>query len=110
MTQPFTLVGFAHPKPERAAELADLLLSFVEPTRREAGCLQYHFHADRDDPSTFVFYEAWRSQADLDAHLQLPHMKAFWESRMDYLESDLEIHFLDMRSPYPQSPPPRQDH
>ncbi|MEU1122485.1 putative quinol monooxygenase [Streptomyces sp. NPDC005899] len=100
MTQPFALVGTARPKAERAEELKQLLLSFVEPTRQEPGCLEYHLHEDRNDPGVFVFYEAWRSQADLDAHLALPHMQAFWERRMDYLETDLDVHFLTMHSPY----------
>ncbi|MFC8128364.1 putative quinol monooxygenase [Streptomyces sp. NPDC057302] len=104
MDQPFTLVGTARPKPERAAELKELLLSFVEPTRQEPGCLEYHFHEDRDEPGVFVFYEAWRSQADLDAHLELPRMRAFWERRMDYLEADLDIRFLTMHSPYRSAP------
>lgn len=60
--RPYALVGFARPKPERADELKELLLSFVEPTRAEEGSLEYHFHVDRDDPSTFVFYEVWRSR------------------------------------------------
>ncbi|MGC0422232.1 putative quinol monooxygenase [Embleya sp. AB8] len=100
MTQPFTLVGIARPRPERAEELKQLLLSFVAPTRRESGCLEYHFHEDHDEPGVFVFYEAWRTRADLDAHLELPHMRAFWESRMDYLTTDLEIRYLAMHSPY----------
>jgi hypothetical protein len=27
-------------------------------------------------------------------------MRAFWERRMEYLETDLDIRFLTMRSPY----------
>ncbi|MFE5938683.1 putative quinol monooxygenase [Streptomyces sp. NPDC056470] len=100
MTQPFALVGLARPKPEQAEELKQLLLSFVEPTRQEPGCLEYHFHEDRNESGVFVFYETWRSQADLDAHLALPHMQAFWERRMDYLVTDLDIRFLTMHSPY----------
>ncbi|MER5930837.1 putative quinol monooxygenase [Streptomyces sp. NPDC002054] len=106
MAQPFTLVGTARPRPERAAELKQLLLSFVEPTRRESGCLEYHVHEDRDEPGLFVFYEAWRSRADLDAHLALPHIRDFQERRMDYLESDLEVRFLTMHSPYRPEPAP----
>ncbi|GAA1570408.1 MULTISPECIES: putative quinol monooxygenase [Streptomyces] len=101
---PVTLVGTARPRPERAAELKELLLSFVEPTRREPGCLEYHFHEDRDRPGVFVFYEAWRSQADLDAHLDLPHLRDFRERRMEFLETDLEISFLTMHSPYGHRP------
>ncbi|GAB4586823.1 putative quinol monooxygenase [Nocardia sp. IFM 10818] len=99
---PFALMGFARPKPERVAELKELLLSFVAPTRAEDGALEYHFHEVADDPTTFAFYEVWRSKEDLDRHLELPHMRAFWERRMDYLEQDLEIHFLAMQSPYPR--------
>ncbi|MFH8365402.1 putative quinol monooxygenase [Streptomyces sp. NPDC018031] len=101
MTTPYSLVGFARPKPERAAELKELLLSFVAPTRAEPGCLEYHFHEDRDEPGVFVFYEAWRSKEDLDAHLALPHLTDFWQRRMEYLTTDLEIRRLTMHSPYP---------
>ncbi|WP_067535239.1 putative quinol monooxygenase [Nocardia crassostreae] len=99
---PFALMGFARPKPERADELRELLLSFVAPTRDEEGSLEYHFHQEADDPSTFVFYEVWRSAEDLDRHLELPHMRDFWERRMDYLAEDLGIHYLSMQSPYPR--------
>ncbi|MGW4770547.1 putative quinol monooxygenase [Nocardia sp. NPDC004278] len=99
---PYALVGFARPKPERAAELRELLLSFVTPTRAEDGALEYHFHEDKNDPNTFVFYEVWRSKADLDKHLALPHLQAFWNNRMDYLEQDLDIRWLTMHSPYPR--------
>ncbi|MEU2394635.1 putative quinol monooxygenase [Streptomyces sp. NPDC007369] len=100
MDQLVTLIGVARPKPERARELMELLLSFVEPTRQEPGCLEYHFHEDREEPGVFVFYEVWRSQSDLEVHLALPHLRDFWERRMDYLATDLEIRFVDMRSPH----------
>ncbi|MEU4414659.1 putative quinol monooxygenase [Nocardia salmonicida] len=102
MAGTYALVGFAHPKPERSDDLRELLLSFVEPTRAEPGCLEYHFHVDSDDPSVFVFYEVWRSKADLDRHLALPHMQDFWNSRLDYLTRDLDIRWIDMLSPYPR--------
>ncbi|MEV0851967.1 putative quinol monooxygenase [Nocardia fluminea] len=102
MSSTYALVGFAHPKPERRDDLRELLLSFVEPTRAEEGCLEYHFHVDSDDPSVFVFYEVWRSRADLDRHLALPHMREFWNSRLDYLTRDLDIRWIDMLSPYPR--------
>ncbi|MFX0578675.1 putative quinol monooxygenase [Nocardia nepalensis] len=99
---PYALIGFARPKPERAAELQELLLSFVAPTRAEDGALEYHFHEDKNDPGTYVFYEVWRSKEDLDRHLALPHLKAFWDKRMEYLEQDLDIRWLTMHSPYPR--------
>ncbi|MFI6213449.1 putative quinol monooxygenase [Nocardia brasiliensis] len=99
---PVALMGFARPKPERADELKQLLLSFVAPSRAEDGSLEYHFHEDANDPSTFVLYEVWRSKEDFERHLALPHMLSFWERRMDYLEEDLDIRFLTMHSPHPK--------
>ncbi|WP_083885549.1 putative quinol monooxygenase [Nocardia thailandica] len=99
------LVGFAHAEPERAADLRDLLLSFVAPTRAEDGALEYHFHEDANRPGTFVFYEVWRSGADLERHLALPALRTFWDTRMDYLERDLDIRWLTMHSAYPREVP-----
>ncbi|GGT11779.1 putative quinol monooxygenase [Nonomuraea spiralis] len=95
------IYGFARPKPERADELERLLLSFVEPTRAEPGSMQYQVHRDVADPSTFVFYELWRSADDLRAHLARPELAHFQQHRMDYLREDLEIHWLTPLSATP---------
>jgi quinol monooxygenase YgiN len=92
--QPIGLSGFARPEPERAEELLDLLLSFVGPTRAEPGSLVYQVHRDAADPARLVFYELWRSPEDLRQHLALPHMAEFQRTRMEYLDEDLEIHWL----------------
>ncbi|MCW3481863.1 antibiotic biosynthesis monooxygenase [Neisseriaceae bacterium JH1-16] len=105
MSQPYALFGFVRAKPEKAAELEALLLSFVAPTRQEAGCLEYHFHRDQADPALFGFYEVWRSRADLDRHMELPLIRSFLDRRGDYLVGDLDIHWLDMQSPYPRAIP-----
>jgi quinol monooxygenase YgiN len=59
------------------AELAGQLRSLVTPTRLEPGCLTYELHQDPKNPAKFMFYERFKSQADLDAHLASPHFKAF---------------------------------
>lgn len=89
---PVALVGVARPRPERAADLASLLQSFVAPTRAEEGSVDYVLHtAENGD---LVFYERWRSAEDLAAHLALPHMQEFQEHRMEYLSEDLQIRWL----------------
>lgn len=55
-------------------ELAEVLRKFLTPTRREAGCIQYDLHVDREDPGSFAFYERWADEAALNAHLQTPHI------------------------------------
>lgn len=100
-TGPYALVGQARARPGKAAALERELLALVEPTRREAGALQYHVHRDRADPDRFVFYEAWRSIADLEAHLAKPYIGAFLGKRVDYLAEEMSVTWLRMASPCP---------
>ncbi len=89
----------AKTRPEQANAFEALLRPHVEPSRQEPGCIEYHMLRDLQDPTLFIFYEVWASKADLDVHLALPHMRAFFEQRMDYLEQDLEIQQVEMLSP-----------
>ena len=70
----------------------------VEASRAEPGCIEYHMLRDKQDPTLFIFYEIWASQAHLDVHSALPHMKAFFAKRMEYLERDFDIRPIDMLS------------
>jgi quinol monooxygenase YgiN len=81
---PYTVIGTLVAKPETREELRVILVGLVEPTRSEEGCINYDFHVDREDASTFVFYENWRSEADLDRHLAVPHLKPLF-GRLDEL-------------------------
>ncbi|WP_168221925.1 putative quinol monooxygenase [Aquisphaera giovannonii] len=63
-------------KADEVEAVKEALLSLVGPTRKEEGCLCYNLHQSKSDPTEFVFYEQWASQAALDAHGKAPHMKA----------------------------------
>ena len=95
-----TLTAFLRGKPEKREELLAVLRAFVKPTRAEAGCVAYHLHISDTDPNLFVFYENWRSRADLDAHLEMPYLKSFFERRMDLLEKEIDLQFMTMDSAY----------
>lgn len=87
-------VGFAHARPEKAVELAELFVTLVERARHEEGCLQSWVHRDPADPNLFVFYEMWASQKDVNRHLAQPYMADFLASRMTYLAQELEVRQL----------------
>ncbi|SDB30114.1 putative quinol monooxygenase [Bauldia litoralis] len=93
-----TIIGTVVAKPETREELLAILTAQVAPTRAEPGCINYDFHADADDPCTFVFYENWRSKADLDDHLKMPHLKPLFDRQEALLACPVEIRFLDMLS------------
>ncbi len=80
----YTIIGTVTARPETRAELQDLLMAQVAPTRAEPGCINYDFHVDAADLCTFVFYENWTSRAALDTHLAMPHLKPLF-SQLDRL-------------------------
>jgi quinol monooxygenase YgiN len=73
--QAITVVATFQAKAGKAAELKKNLLALIEPTRREAGCLNYDLHQLPEDPDKFLFHENWTSRAHLDAHLKNTHIQ-----------------------------------
>lgn len=58
-------------------KLREALQKLVSPTKAETGCIEYILHLDTAEPSVFVFYEIWASQADFDAHTNAGHLAEF---------------------------------
>ena len=71
-----TLTASVKARPGQEDAVKEALLSLVEPTRKEPGCLLYILHQSKADPTQFMFYEQWASQEALDAHGKTPHMRA----------------------------------
>ena len=95
-----TIIGTVTARPECRAELEALLATQVTPTRAEPGCINYDFHADRTDPCIFVFYENWKSQDDLDAHMKMPHLAPLLSEIDRLLAKPIEIRHLRMISTF----------
>ena len=45
------------------------LLSMIEPTGKEAGCLSYAIFCDIEDKNRFSLLEEWETREDLDHHI-----------------------------------------
>lgn len=52
----------------------------IQETRREPGNISYDLVISNVNPRVVVFHEKWKSKADLDLHLGLPHMASFFQS------------------------------
>ena len=79
-----TVVAVFAARPGKEAELKQLLLTLLAPTRQEPGCINYDLHISPDHPGEFLFYENWTGKELLDAHLKSPHI-AVLLSRVDEL-------------------------
>lgn len=72
------------------AALSDL----TEASRQEEGCLSYGLFESAAASGTFVTVEVWRGQADLEAHMQTPHVQAAIAAFGSHLASPPAIHPL----------------
>ena len=78
-------------KPGNEEEVRRHLLGFVEPTRKEEGCVQYDLHESIAEPGRFFFYENWTSDELLQKHLASPHIAAFREVAGDLLAQPARV-------------------
>ena len=97
-----TLIAYVKAKPGKEAELKKVLMGLVGPTRKEAGCIDYHLHVSDDDPRMFLFYENWKSRKDLDEHLKTPYLVDFIGRRPELVDGDVPLHFFTMLSDRPR--------
>jgi len=58
-----------NPLPEKQLEVMQTLLSMIEPTSKEAGCLSYNVFCDIEDRNCFSLLEQWETREDLDHHI-----------------------------------------
>ena len=56
--------------PEKQKEVMQTLLSMIEPTAKEKGCLSYDVFRDMEDRNVFSLLEAWENREDLEHHLR----------------------------------------
>src|SRR3954447_19449226 len=63
-------------KPESREAFMAAARDTIAQTRQEPGSLSYSYYEDIAEPNVFIFYEEWRMQADIDAHLAQPYTQA----------------------------------
>ena len=56
--------------PGKQLEVNQTLISMIEPTGKETGCLSYTVLRDVEDESLYTVLEAWESREDLDQHVR----------------------------------------
>ncbi|WP_152222101.1 putative quinol monooxygenase [Pseudomonas sp. SCB32] len=89
----------AHTRQEKSDAFESLFRAYLAPSRAEGGCVQYHMLRDASDPTLFTFFEVWQSREHLAVHTALPHMREFYEQRMDYLLRDFDIQEVEVMEP-----------
>ena len=71
--------------------LKALLLTPIEPSRGEAGCIQYDMLQGSDAPERFTFVERWRDAAVFEQHLAMPYIQSVLEKLPGLIEGEPDI-------------------
>lgn len=71
-----TIVASITANADKIDQVKSSLFSLIEPTRAEAGCVQYDLHQDNDNPAHFLFFENWESRDLWQAHMGSDHIQA----------------------------------
>jgi quinol monooxygenase YgiN len=61
--------------PDRVEEALQILLSIVERTRVEPGCIRCSVYQDTEAKNQIVFAQEWKSEEDLQRHLRSEEYK-----------------------------------
>ena len=56
--------------PEKQLEFTQTLLSMIEPTGKEKGCLNYDVSCNIEGKTVFNLMEEWETREDLDRHIR----------------------------------------
>lgn len=80
--------------PAKSSEVAAALSTLASASLEEEGCHQYDVFESGAVPGLFVTIEAWRSQADMDAHMSTPHIAEAFTVLGPAIAGDVAIHPL----------------
>lgn len=94
MTENLRVVATIVAKPESVDAVRDGLTALVAESAKEAGNVGYELFESGSTPGTFVTIEVWRSQADLESHMQTPHLQQALTAFGDHLAGPPAIHPL----------------
>jgi quinol monooxygenase YgiN len=89
--KPVIVYGRFKAKPGKEDELRQSLIDLIAPTRQEAGCISYEMHQQPQDAAQFMSYEIWRSQTDIDQHMQTPYVAAVVARAEEMIELPFEL-------------------
>jgi quinol monooxygenase YgiN len=94
-TSPLISIAVLKARPGQREALSAALAALVEPTRREAGNLDYTLFELKDEPGSFYMREAFVSRSALDEHLAAPYFLAFAQRFDELLAEPIKLIFLD---------------
>lgn len=77
------------------AAMKDAIAAMEKASRAEAGCHDYTFSVELNDPTCLRITERWEDMAALQAHFGTPHMQAFRAAMAAHPPKAISASFFD---------------
>ncbi len=71
------LSGYLDFRPEEREETLAALTAITDRSRQDAGCVDYWWSEDLEQPCRFRFFECWESEEAFNAHQAQPYELEF---------------------------------
>lgn len=81
------------PKSQYFEQVKAELLSILEPTRAEPGCLRFDLHESECQTALYL-YEEWTDKLDLDAHHQQAYTRQAASKLIDWLAAPTQVSLM----------------
>lgn len=75
--QPRALLAYLNVQPGTEGQFLEAAKDVIEKSRQEPGTIIYNLHQSITNPTQFVFYELYKSDADLQTHKRSAHVVGF---------------------------------
>ena len=80
---------------EKRTEMMQTLLSMIEPTGKEKGCLSYDVFCELEDNHVFSLIEEWETREDLDYHIRSERFSALLGTKSLFAKPlEMKIHMV----------------
>lgn len=89
--KPFGMSVTFKVKPGNEKEFEAAFAPCVKATKKEAGCLAYHFNRDVDEAGTYTVYEQFKSIAALEEHAKSKHVAELLPKIGPMLDGDPKV-------------------
>jgi len=83
-------------KEENIEELKALLITMIDASREEDGCLFYYIHQMSEKPTTFVVLESWENDEALEGHKHSAHYLHYKENFEQYTAEKYSNELADL--------------
>jgi quinol monooxygenase YgiN len=85
------LIAIFNAKKDQGNKLENILVTLLEPTRKENGNIAYMLHRSLNNPDEFMFDELWLNKEALDFHLKQPYIQSALEQIRPILNSSVQV-------------------